>query len=166
MIELNPSSNVVTLLLFLESAGIEFKITDPKGLAASLVPEINNPRLTPSLLANLRILDILDYMPESFDDFKEVAKKMQTLPSGRAYRAPSAAFKAFCGSESLNSCGKISRDSAIDAVNRHIKINGLNDLTDKYLIHLDCALQEALATKSSITTVSSLTNLVETIFSD
>jgi len=163
MLELAPTKNVLPLLVFLESSGIDFKVTDIPGLALALIPEINNPRLTPSLIANLKLNDVLQYLPESFDTFKKEVRNIEDIVDGSKYRLPTAAFKSFCGNECLTPRGMISRNYALECVMRHIKINGLID-KDEYLIHLDEMLRDALQTYIRVTTLTSLEYLVERVF--
>ena len=163
MFELAPTKNVLPLLIFLESSDIEFRVSDMPGLALALVPEINNPRLTPSLIANLKLNDVLQYLPDSFDTFKKEVRNIEEIIDGSTYRLPTAAFKSFCGNENLTPRGMISRNYALECVMRHIKINGLID-KDEYLIHLDEVLRDALQTYIRVTTLTSLEYLVERVF--
>jgi len=162
MFELKPGPKLVSLLLFLEASGIEFTVRDPQMLMEALIPEKDNPYLTPTLLYNLKLLDIVELLPESFNAFKEIVKKMDALPSGDLYRKPNAAFKHFCGAEALTASGCITRNQALDCVYRYVELKTLRN--DQDFINLDRVLQDALSTGIGCVQSLGLTNLVESIF--
>jgi hypothetical protein len=162
MFELKPGNKLISLLLFLEASGIDFTVTDRQMLVDGLIPERDNPYLTPSLLYNLKLLDIVELLPESFDGVKQIIKKMEALPPGDHYRKPNAAFKHFCGAEALTASGCITRDQALDCVYRYVELKSLRNGQD--IITLDRTLQDALGSGLGYIQGLSLANLVESIF--
>ena len=152
MFQLSPGEKLVSLLLFLESSGIDFVVTEPERFAEALAKEADNPRLTPSLLYNLK-LNVAE-LP--------AFKKMELLPAGDLYRKPNAAFKHFCGSEALTVAGCITRDQALECVYRYVKTKALRD--DEYGINLDQALQEALGSGLGYVQRLALVSMIESIF--
>jgi len=152
MFQLHPGHTLVPLLLFLESSGMGFTITEPELFAEALAKEADDTRLTPSLLYNLKI-DVSE-MP--------AFKKMELLPPGDLYRKPNAAFKHFCGAEALTSAGCITRDQALECVYRYVKTKALRN--DEYGINLDQTLQEALGSGLGYVERLALLGMVEAIF--
>jgi len=152
MFQLSPGEKLLPLLLFLELSGIDFVVTDPERFAGALAKEADNPRLTPSLLYNLK-LDVTEI---------PVFKKMDLLPPGDLYRKPNAAFKHFCGAEALTSTGCITRDQALECVFRYVKTKALRN--DEYGINLDKTLQEALGSGLGYVQRLALLDMVEAIF--
>ena len=159
MFQLNPGPKLVSLLLFLESSGIDFVVTDRERFVEALTKEVNNPQLTPSLLYNLKI-DVSEI--PAFAGFREAIEKMESLPPGNFYRKPNAAFKHFCGSEALTVAGCITRDQALECVYRYVKTKALRN--DEYGINLDQTLQEALGSGLGYIKDLALVALVESVF--
>ena len=154
----------VDFLVFLEQSATPFMPPSPKAVADLLIPEIDNPKLTPYLLQSLNMLDIIEHFPRTdpFIEFIHAANNLKSLPSGSLLRTPSAEFKHFCGAESLTSSGKITRDDALTCIMRYINRNMLRG-TDDY-VHIDTDLRTALRATCHYYPMQRLTELVESIF--
>jgi len=163
-IRIQPTSkNIVNTLLYLQASAIAFEVTDIGALATTLMSEIEDPKLTPQLLLNLGILQVIDHFPsgDPYDAFKNMAKTIQNLPPGTVVRTPSKAFKQFCGAAWLTSRGMISRSGALNHVKQHIQSRGLEK---SETIILDDALKTALNTAADYIPSYTLETLIEGVF--
>jgi len=161
--QLDPSGQLVNLLVFLRESRIPFVPPPPEDLAKALLAEIDHPFLSPDLLNSLNLLSTVQHIPvtEKTRGFLNLFNTMNTLPPGNVLRLCTRSFKTLCGSENLTFHGMITRDHAMALVNKYIERTALRD---HLLVHLDDTLKMALNTEKTHVTTHTLLELVEAVF--